>query len=370
MANHKISAIMRFENIRIDGVQTPVSEVLSTFSHDSSPEWRKDIANFLIKWNEEGEEMEMYSSGSTGVPKLVRLKKSMMVDSARRTAVFFNFKAKQKVLHALPSKFIGGAMMILRALMYDMDIYFRAPKSYAFYPLDVAYDFAPFTPMQAYKLLETDEGKNFFSSIRKVILGGSAVNADLELMIKPLGNAVYSTYGMTETVSHIALRALNGPNASEEYFALEGVSFSLDEQACLQIHMKGQPSLSTLDVVELKGRHHMRFLGRLDNRINSGGIKLYPELIEAKINRSLHSPNNFFLFGMEDECLGQKLCLLEEVAEGEQPFFNKVIQAKIKASLKAFEMPKAFYHVPVFSYTKNQKIQRSQTINNFLSVDK
>ena len=149
--------------------------------------------------------------------------------------------------------------------------------------------------------------------IRHLLIGGGAVDENMERTLFTFPHAVWSTYGMTETLSHIALRRLNGPSASEWYTPMDGISVSLDEENCLQISapMLCEEALQTNDIAVLHtdGRR-FRILGRRDNVICSGGIKIQIEEVERLLRPHLHT--HYLITHARDERLGEAVVLLIE----------------------------------------------------------
>lgn len=175
--------------------------------------------------------------------------------------------------------------MIVRTILSGADLITIKPTSSPLQNLEDDIDFAAMVPMQVETTLANPETRSRFARIKQVIIGGAAVSPTLEQRLQELPTRCYGTYGMTETVSHIALREINGERKSPAYFALGKVSFSMDKRGCLIIntpHLQQQRFI-TNDIVQLVDTTHFEWLGRHDNVINSGGVKLFPESIEARI---------------------------------------------------------------------------------------
>lgn len=320
-----------------------------------APAWEKSHLEFILEYLSDKEYIETPTSGSTGEPKLIQLSKSHLDNSAKLTASYFKIRAGSKVLHCLPSKFIAGKMMIVRALLNGWNLYWVEPSANPLKNLDGDFDFTGFTPMQAATILNDMPDK--FKSIKTIIIGGGSISKDLEEKIAVSTNAVYLTYGMTETITHIAERRLNGRHPVNFFQALPGVRFSVDERDCLVIeaaHLDNQV-FHTNDVVQLTSPMTFRYLGRIDNVINSGGIKIFPEKIERKIAHLLE--RNFFITKDEDEKLGEKMVMYIEGAEYSQSDLLQLSSA-MKIFLHSYEVPKEFRFVPHFEYTETNKIKR------------
>lgn len=323
----------------------------------SHPEvYMQQIGGFLAGWMSGSAYMEVHTSGSTGKPKLITVEKDQMLASAAATAAFFNFQKNQVALLALPASYIGGKMMIVRALFSSLNLICVKPGNQPLSHLSAGQpvDFVPLTPMQMAGVRDT-------KNIKTILLGGGPVSTELEVHCRSLNAAVYHGYGMTETLSHVALRRINGAESGSLYTALKGVAFEKNENGCLIIHVPflNQPVL-TNDMVELKSSTSFIWLGRKDNVINSGGIKLFPEQIEAKLSRIIDEP--FFVTGVPDVVLGEKLVLLIE-GECYSDDQIKTIKEKISDSLTKYEKPKEILFLPHFLRTSSGKIRRKDSLN-------
>ena len=312
--------------------------------------YQQDIGRFLLDWLDQHETITVKTSGSTGIPKLIKVNKQAMVNSAIATGDFFNLRPGDKALHCLPTTYIAGRMMLVRAIILGLEIDLVEPASKPAFNTNKAYHFCAMVPMQL---------KNTISScnnIKTIIVGGAAVSGTLKKAIETMPSKVYATYGMTETVTHIALKKLNniGKSHNHYYKTLPSVTISKDERDCLVIDA---PSLSnekvvTNDIVNLYSDTEFEWLGRFDNMINSGGIKLFPEQIEKKLNKI---NQRFFVASKPDEVLGDKIIL---VIEGE----SNQIDDSVFESLDKYEKPKSIYTVQEFVETKSGKIQRKETL--------
>jgi O-succinylbenzoic acid--CoA ligase len=220
-------------------------------------------------------------------------------------------------------------------------------------------DFAPLTPMQLSHAMKATKTRNRIEQIKTIILGGGEIAPQLELDIQQLNTRIYATYGMTETVSHIALRAINGPEASKAFTALPGVTFAANQDDCLVINAPhlGIAALATNDVAELLSPTSFIWKARYDNVVNSGGIKLYPEEIERKLMD--HVSLSFFLTGEKDAVYGERLVI---VIEGNIEAAE--LRAIFTTVLSKYEKPQAIYLSTGFTRTESGKIQRRESLND------
>jgi O-succinylbenzoic acid--CoA ligase len=310
-------------------------------------EFEKSVGDFILDWFDNKSYVEMNTSGTTGTPKLIRVDKQAMVNSAIATGDFFDLKPGDKALHCLPTKYIAGKMMFVRGFILGLDVDFVAPSSHPMLQNDIKYDFVAMVPLQAQNSLSE------LKYVKKMIVGGAKMNNTLEKELSKLKTEVYETYGMTETITHIAAKKIG-----EDVFSiLPNIKISQDERNCLVIDALkiSDDSIVTNDLVELVGENQFIFLGRLDNVINSGGIKLIPEKIEDKLSDKINS--RFFVAGKQDAVLGEKLVI---VIEGEQ----QILDHTIFDGLDKYEKPKEVFYVSKFSETENGKIKRKEIIES------
>ncbi|MDN3494049.1 AMP-binding protein [Winogradskyella bathintestinalis] len=322
--------------------------------------YEKITGDFLIDWLNKEDFLIVTTSGSTGYPKKVKLKKQAMVNSAIATGNFFGLEPGDKALHCLPSHFIAGKMMFVRALVLGLEIDFVEPTVQPAFDYEKSYDFCAMIPLQLKHTI------NYIQNIKTIIVGGSKVTQPLIEKIKDCIPKFYETYGMTETVTHVALRQLKSKSGDKDmYFkALQDINFEQDDRNCLVINAPKlvKEALITNDIVDLKSTTSFKLLGRFDNVVNSGGVKLFPEQIEDKLQSVIKQ--RFILAGEEDASLGEKLILIIEKPQDSMDSINdKLNQLK---DLTKFEIPKKIYTIDQFAETVNGKIQRTKTIKRVL----
>lgn len=289
----------------------------------------------------------MNTSGTTGAPKLIRVEKEAMVSSALSTGDFFDLNPGNKVLHCLPVDYVAGKMMFVRSFILGLDMDFVEPNSNPLEYNDVKYDFAAMVPLQAKNSLAK------LTNIKKIIIGGVKIHKSLEQELVKLPNEIYETYGMTETITHIAAKRVG----ERAFTVLPNVTVSSNENNCLVVHAKkiNPEPIVTNDIVEIVSDTQFVWLGRFDNVINSGGIKLIPEKIEEKL--STHIPRRYFVHGQADDVLGEKVVLY---VEGE-PI---AIDEEVFSVLDKYEKPKNIVFIPKFTVTATGKIVRKESIDS------
>jgi O-succinylbenzoic acid--CoA ligase len=288
----------------------------------------------------------VHTSGSTSAPKSVELQRTLLEQSARATLKRLGLSGEGKTLLFLPAKYIGGKMLLIRALLGNMDIYLTKPAA-KLPELKGRFDLVSLTPMQAARSLE------HLNQFKKILLGGGPISHTLHKQLQEIDAEIYHTYGMTETASHVALKMLNGPNQQTYFEALPGIRFSTDERECLVINAPDWniTNLVTNDVVDLHSETRFTWLGRADNVVNSGGIKLHPEVIERLLSSAINKP--FFVAGLPDNELGQKLVLLVESQTELTIDFTGLMRV---------QKPRAVYCLPQFIYTETGKVNRGETL--------
>ncbi len=308
-------------------------------------EHEKPVGDFILDWFDNRSYIIMSTSGTTGTPKDIKVDKQAMVNSALATGNFFDIQTASKALHCLPTKYIAGKMMLIRGFILGLDLDFVAPSSRPLLNNKTKYDFVAMVPLQAQNSLKDLDG------VKKLIVGGAQINKKLENKLQKLKTVVYETYGMTETITHIAAKKVG----EKAFTVLPNVSIAIDANNCLIIQAPNvsKQTIKTNDLVELTNDKQFVFLGRFDNVVNSGGIKLLPELIEAKLSPAMNA--RFFVIGKPDESLGEKLILL---IEGDE----LALSDTLFDVLDKFEKPKEVHFIPKFKETESGKIKRKETL--------
>lgn len=315
--------------------------------------YEKPIGDFLVDWASKKPTLEVATSGSTGTPKTIVLKKEHMVNSALATGDFFQLKPKQKALLCLPCTGIAGKMMLVRAMVLGLELDYVEPSSSPLPENNKIYDFVAMVPLQVQNSLN-----QLSARVKTLIVGGAPVESGLRSELKMLSTQTYETYGMTETITHIAVKHI-AHDSNDCFETLPNISITKDDRGCLVIDAPkiSNERIVTNDLVELAG-NSFKWVGRYDSIINSGGIKLVPENIEEKLSSLLKS--RFFVAGLPDEVLGHKLIL---VIESEQQDVQELLVGiKNLKNISKYEVPKEVYFVKVFKETSTQKIDRNKTL--------
>lgn len=334
--------------------------------------FEKEIGDFLLDWLDGTATLQVLTSGSTGKPKPVMLQKHHMVNSALATGEFFGLQPGDSALLCLPATYIAGKMMLVRAMVLGLKLDYVPPSSNPTSTTSKTYDFVAMVPLQVENSLD------FLFRIKILIVGGAPISHNVQTQIHNLqtqaqprttshqhrttnfSTAVFESYGMTETITHIALKRIAQKGLQNNSFkTLPNVTVSADKRGCLVIDA---PTISdvpvvTNDVVELISETEFEWVGRYDNVINSGGVKLFPEQIEAKLATLISS--RFFVVGLPDKKLGQKLVLVVEGEIEEQKLLREI---KALTTLGKFEIPKKIYTAAEFQETDTGKIQRNATL--------
>ncbi|WP_242204525.1 AMP-binding protein [Aestuariivivens insulae] len=335
-----------------------LNDVAYSFIKEGEP-YQQALGVFLLDWLDGKDYIVVQTSGSTGAPKPIKIKKQAMVNSAIATGDFFNLRPGDTALHCLPSNFIAGKMMLIRAIILGLKLDVVSPSSKPLIDIGKTYQFSAMTPFQVENSLDD------MDLLKTLIIGGGQVSQFLKERLKHKQVHAFETYGMTETVTHIAIKKLNNFSAEKQgktafFETLPHVTVSQDKRNCLVIDA---PKLSdnkivTNDVVELHSKTTFEWLGRYDNVINSGGVKLFPELIEQKLSEVIKQ--RFFVTSLPDDQLGEQVILVIEHDGLDTVEVSSAIK-KLK-SLHKYEIPKQIFTLPKFIETKTGKIQRSKTL--------
>ncbi|MDT0642938.1 AMP-binding protein [Zunongwangia sp. F363] len=323
--------------------------------------FEEKLGSFLLDWLKPSAYVISKTSGSTGKPKEIRLKKEHMINSALATSKFFDLPEKTTALLCLPANYIAGKMMLVRAMVLGWQLDIIPPSSTPLDQVFKRYDFCAMTPFQ----LDNSVGR--LHLIKKLIVGGGAVSFRIKDMVRDLETKVYETYGMTETVTHIAARRLNPVKRKDEeraFKVLPNINISKDKRGCLVIKA---PKLSdevvvTNDIVDILTYKKFQWKGRIDNVINSGGIKIYPEEVEKKISSVIHQ--RFFITSLPDDALGDKVVLFVENDFSEELLESLTQNIKALDTLDKYEVPKKIYLIEKFEETSSGKIHRENTVKS------
>ncbi len=323
--------------------------------------YEQEVGNFLLDWLNAKDHIIVQTSGSTSKPKEIKIYKQQMINSARATGAFFKLEPGTTALLCLPTAYIAGKMMLVRAMILGWKIDLVPPKTNPLDTLYKQYDFCAMIPLQL------DNSINRLHLVKKLIVGGGVVSENLRELVQGIKTKIYETYGMTETVTHIAARRINPKKKKDKkeagfFKALPNISLSIDQRNCLVIKAPqlNDETIVTNDVVELKTYKKFLWKGRYDNVINSGGIKLYPEEIETKLQ--LLIDERFFITSLPDNALGNRVVL---VVEGDYDLtIKETLEKAIRhlEILSKYEIPKEIYFLPQFVETDTGKIQRNKTL--------
>ena len=322
------------------------------------------LEDFFSEWNNDSDRVLVHTSGSTGKPKPMMVEKKRMLNSARITCDFLGLKPGDSALLCMSLDYIAGKMVVVRSIERHLHLISVSPSGHPLKDINEEITFAAMVPMQVYNTLQVPEERERLTHIRHLIIGGGAIDASLEKELQALpGNiAIWSTYGMTETLSHIALRRINGAEASEWYQPFDSVKISQTEEGCLVIDapLVCAETLVTNDIVEIESyiynkveKLRFRIKGRKDNVVCSGGIKIQIEEVEEFLKPHLEKP--FMLAKKKDEKFGEIAVLLSEDKE------IKTVEATVRRLLSdhKYWIPREFLHVDHLPLTETGKPKRS-----------
>lgn len=334
-------------NFKWNGISLDREKLLLA-AHDlikEGDDFERITGEFLLEWFNKKTFITATSSGTTGSPKKINLDKQAMVNSALATAEFFDLKAGNRVLNCLSTNYIAGKMMLIRSMILGFEMDFVTPTSNPLKGNRHFYDFVAMVPLQVQNSISE------LDNVKKLIIGGAKISETLLNQLLELPTLIYETYGMTETVTHIAVKKIE----EKSFSVLPNVKIATDERSCLVLTAPriSDTNIVTNDVVKLLSETQFLLMGRIDNVINSGGVKLFPEQIEAKISNKIKE--RFFVIGIPDEKLGERVLL---VIEGKPAIFDD----SVFDALDIYEKPKTIRFVTKFIETESGKVKRKETI--------
>ena len=352
-----------FDSIWINGKDIAIQDILKG-NLALTNSFEQNTCTFIREWMNNVPLFSLQTSGSTGDPKKIVIRREQMISSASATEKALNLQAGTNALVCLDPQFIAGKMMLVRCFVSGMKIMAVTPSTRILdHVPDVPIELAAMVPYQIQELLESNHS-NRFDNIRVVLAGGAALNEKTKALLSKQRTHVYATYGMTETISHIALQKVNGTDMKDYFRILPDISVNLDERDCLVIKAPYlDHEVVTNDIAEIVGNDGFRWLGRWDNVINTGGIKVIPEKIEvamAPILKELGINHEFFLCGLPDEKLGQRVCLV--VKGNITPYQKSEIIELARKKIQIYAAPREVVCLEQFHYTPNNKIHRSKTV--------
>ena len=374
------------------------------------------LDDFLTEWNNDSDRLLVHTSGSTGQPKPLWVEKRRMEASARITCNFLGLREGDAALLCMPLDYIAGKMMVVRALTCGLRLLSVEPSAHPFSSLECRVEslecrveslefptgvpsaldrravansklstlnsklnklstlnsklstlnsklstlnskltLVAMVPLQVYHTLQVPEERERLRQVRHLLIGGGAIDEAMERELSNFPHAVWSTYGMTETLSHIALRRLNGPDRSDYYTPFDGVSVALNADGCLVISAPAvcAATLVTNDRAELHadGRR-FRIMGRKDNVVCSGGIKLQIEELERQLRPHIDVP--FMVTKRKDPSLGEAVVLLVEDRD------RGKYEVLCRSVLSRYERPKQVISVGRLPLTATGKPARKE----------
>lgn len=319
------------------------------------------LEDFLKEWHNDTPWLTVHTSGSTGKPKPILVEKARMRTSARLTCSFLGLNQGEHALLCLPLDYIAGKMMVVRALECGLQLHAVPPCSHPLagenLPAHIA--LCAMVPMQVSNSLDHPLERERLKRIGHLLIGGGSIHPSLEARLRAMPGCIWSTYGMTETLSHIALRRVNGPEASLWYTPFEGIHVETDREGCLTIKAPSlcPDVLHTHDIAELRtqnGRTTFRIVGRTDNVVASGGLKIQMEEVEEALAPHLH--HAFMASKCTDTVLGEQLVLLTECPQtGEvRDVCNRI--------LPRHKRPRTYLHVEKIPTTATGKPARAEAL--------
>lgn len=344
-----------------------ISPKSNVFPIPSTP-FEAEVIDFCQLWNAGNEWFNFHTSGSTGQPKAIRIHRDQMVHSAQLTGNWLGLEAGDSALLCLPIKFIGGVMVVVRALVWDLQLIIIEPSNQPEIPPNIPIRLTSLVPPQLQYILQHESLLASFNGAKGVLVGGAAISVEIENLSLKQDFPIFLTYGMTETVSHIAYRLIS-LNADEYMHPLPGVEIKLNEEECICVRSQVTNNLwiETNDLAEIKEDQGFRILGRKDFVINSGGMKIIPSQVEKHI-QAFFLENDIsalsFVAGIPDDFYGQKAVLFIESSKT----FDLSDQLKqyLLLHLSSKQIPKSIICLPKFIFNSNGKLDSLKTVALYL----
>jgi len=346
-----VNPFSKYRGVKLNGRFIESADLKKIAGKDS---FEKDVLSYCHYLFDSSALVSIQTSGSTGTPKVLEFQKSALIQSATATNDFFGLNSESTALLSLPLAYVAAKLMVVRAIIGEFNLLTVSPRSNPLKHLSEAISFVPLTPHQVKTILA--ESPESFGKVDTVLLGGGSVSAELSNQLLKSNSTFYAGFGMAETLTHFALSEMHGEKELI-YKVLPGVRINPDERGCLVINRPGitNGDLVTNDLIELT-HEGFRWLGRIDNLINSGGVKIIPEEVEKLLKPEIDS--RFFVAGIPDAILGQKAVLF---VEGEEALDLDEIKFA-----QAYQKPKQIIRLKNFLYTSSGKIRRNETTMNWL----
>ena len=329
------------------------------------------VEEFIAQWHDQNSTIEVRTSGSTGTPKVMRVEKCRMLASARATCDFLGLQRGDTALLCMSVDYIAGKMMVVRAIERGLVLVDVQPSSHPLENLEKVVemgkklDFAAMVPMQVYSSMQVPSERQALAGIRHIIIGGGPLDPSLEQELRQFPNAIWHSYGMTETLSHVALRRVSGSGATPWFTPMPGVTLTVNDDHCLVIdapHLCPE-RLLTHDVVEMEpGSQRFKVLGRLDNVINTGGVKIHIEQVEQALAPHITQP--FLITKCPDPKFGEIVVMLLQGTEDDV----LAVRDACHLVLTRYECPKLIFAVPALPMTPTGKPARSEAASQALSL--
>ena len=363
------------DDLVLNGTSYPLHHLADVHAHAEISPYEKNVLQFAEQWVAGQETFTVHTSGSTGQPKAIQLTRAQMITSAELTCRALGLQPGDRALVCVSVEYIAGMMMLVRGLTMGLHLTIIDPVSrpLAPFPPDTRFDFTALVPLQLHETLQgTAREIAILNSMKGILIGGAPVTLALEQQAQRAQVPLYHTYGMTETVSHIALRRMNGPQRSDRFVPFDGVQLELDARGCLAITsaLSQGVTLQTNDLVQFFPDGSFRWLGRIDNVMNSGGVKVQIEKVETALEAwllhhqdGIYATRRFFVGPVAHPRLGQAVVA---VIEGEpfgggmtvDPELETAIRTHMQQSLTRYEVPRQYYFVPHLLETPTGKIDR------------
>jgi O-succinylbenzoic acid--CoA ligase len=338
--------------------------------------YERETLLFCKDWLNGKESFILQTSGSTGSPKPITVLRIQMITSARMTGQALQLASGDPALVNLHIRYIAGRMMLVRGLELKLPLTVTEPSAspLALFASETVFKLLSFVPAQLQTILEqTPEKLSILNKAKAILLGGAPITTAQETQLQRIEAPVFQTYGMTETLSHIALRRLNGATASEVYTVLPGVHIETDQRGCLVIQtpVVKEQSIVTNDIVQILSPATFRWVGRIDNVINSGGVKVQAERVEqevASVLTQVQLNRRFFVAGIPHTQWGEVVALFMEGTPVADDQKIRLLEMLEQAGLSRYELPKEIFFMNTFLETPTGKVDKKLIVKELLEI--
>jgi O-succinylbenzoic acid--CoA ligase len=341
-----------------------------------------------------------FTSGTSGAPKIVPLKRRQMYFAAEASARNFKPRLNHFWLLCLPLNHVGGISIILRSLLYGSAIFrmksFHPKLITTFLKENKLFQAASLVPTMLKRLLEIS-GFYVHSNFKAILLGGGPIDPELIKKCRNKGIPLVPSYGMTETCAQIAANPILKPSGKYgpmrsvgSIFTPNQIQIRDDQQKPVGINNSGEIWLKgpqvfdgylnrdntqyfdekgwfkTGDFGHLNANNQLFIESRRSDLIITGGENVSPFEVEAELEK-IDPITEAAVIGLPDSQWGQKVVAVV-VAKTNEKINTGKIQQELKKRITPFKVPKQIIQAENLPRTRTGKIVRSK-LSKFFKKD-